>query len=92
MTEKSAWPKAPTAKLDFSVDWSDWLESGETIASHDWSVPAGLTEVSASESGGICTVWLSGGVTGTQYTVSCTITTDLGRIDTRSLYITVRSR
>lgn len=94
MGEKSDWAKAPGATLDFTIDWAtdSWLETGETISTHDWSVPAGLTEESASESEGRCTIWLSGGVAGTLYTVTCTITTSLGRTDTRCLYITVRNR
>lgn len=92
-TNDNAWPIAPGATLDFSVDWTDWLANNETISSHDWTVPAALTENSASESGGICTVWLTASASvGTVCTVYNTITTNQGRTDIRSLVITIRNR
>ena len=87
-----SWNKSPVAKLDYSVDWSDWLADGETISEHDWTVPTGLTEVSASELGGVCTVWLSGGTVGTTYSVRNEITTSAGREDARTIKITVANR
>lgn len=87
-----SWNKAPGAKLDYSVDWSDWLADGETISDSAWTIPSGLTEVSDSESDGVATVWISGGTVATEYTVRNTVTTSVGRIDTRTLYITVVNR
>lgn len=87
-----AWTKAPGAKLDYSVDWTDWLADGETISNVSWTVPSGLTKTTEGISGGICTAWLMGGTLGTLYIVVCTITTNVGRVDSRSLYITVANR
>lgn len=82
--------KDPGATLDYAVDWSDWLEAGETISDSEWTVEAGLTEEASpapSELDGITTIWLSGGTAGAYYTVTNTITTSVGRIDERSLII-----
>jgi TRAP-type uncharacterized transport system substrate-binding protein len=82
--------KDPSAKLDYAVDWSSWLEAGETISDSEWTVEEGLTEEvspAPSEADGITTIWLSGGTAGVYYTVTNTITTSVGRIDERSIII-----
>lgn len=84
--------KDPDAVLDFDFDWSDWLESGETISSHDITVPTGITLESDSESDGIVTAWLSGGTADTNYIVACKIVTSLSREDERSMRIVVADR
>jgi len=84
--------KDPDAVLDYTVDWSSWLESGETISSHTITVPTGITKDSDSELSGVVTIWLSGGVDGTNYIVACEITTSLSRVDERSILIRCRER
>lgn len=84
--------KDTAARLDYSFDWTVWLAEGETISSHTVTVPAGITKVSDSETDGVVTVWLSGGTEGTKYEIDCTITTSDGRIDERSIQISVRDR
>lgn len=92
MTEKT-FPKDPAAVLDYAFDWSaKWLQSGETIVSYSVAVDAGITKDSDSESSGTVTVWLSGGSVGTSYTVTCQITSSLGRTDERSATINVLDR
>lgn len=86
MTEK-AFPKTPEAVLDYAFDWSDWLESTETISSHTVAVEVGLTKDSDSESGGVVTVWLSGGTDGEIYIVTCEITTSMSRTEERNIVI-----
>jgi len=89
--------KDPDATLDFGFDWNnadegEWLESGETITSYTLTVGTGLTNESDSESGGIVTVWLSGGDEGEWYEVACKITTSAGRTDERTMKIKVIER
>ena len=91
MVEK-AFTKDPDAVLDYEFDWSDWLASGEAISSHTVTVASGLTKDSDTESGGVVTIWLSGGTAGTTYTVACKIVTDGGRTDERTVEIRVTSR
>ena len=96
MAEKT-FVKDPDSVLDYAFDWNDedegpWLQSGELITAHSIMVETGITKDSDSESSGVVTVWLSGGTAGERYTVSCEITTSLGRTDNRSIRITVRER
>ena len=91
MVEK-AFTKDPDAVLDYKFDWSDWLASSEAISSYTITVASGLTKDSDTESGGVVTIWLSGGTAGTTYTVACKIVTDGGRTDERTIEIRVTSR
>ncbi len=78
--------KDPDAELDYSVDWESWLAS-DTIATSTWTVPAGLTEESSSNTTTKGTVVLSGGTAGQRYCVVNRITTAGGKIDDRTIYI-----
>ena len=84
--------KDPDATLDFSFDWSDWLESSETISSYTVTVDSGITKDSDSQASGIVTVWLKGGTAGQSYSVACKITTSDSRIDERTIEIFVTDR
>jgi len=86
------WNKDPQAILDYSIEWSTWLVTGETISTSTWTVPAGLTKVSDSKTTTATTVWLSGGTVGTAYTVTCHIKTSVNREDDRSFIIVVEER
>jgi len=84
--------KDPGANLDYSFDWEDWLAVGETISTSSWSVSAGITKGSETDTDTTTTVWLTGGTAGTAYTITCTVTTSTGRIDDRSMTIKVINR
>ena len=92
MSVEQIFEKDPQAVLDYAFDWSDWLDSGETIASTTITVASGLTKDSDSESDGIVIIWLSGGTAGTSYTVACKIVTSSSRTDERSITIMVINR
>lgn len=91
--------KDPDATVDFAVDWSEWL-AGDTITTSVWLVPEGLVPAglveeaspAASVVGDVATVWLSGGVAGTSYTVTNRVTTAAGRVDDRSFPVAVQHR
>lgn len=94
---EAAFVKDPDAILDYAFDWNNedkgqWLQTGETISSHTVTVETGLTKDSDSETGGIVTVWLSGGALGESYLVGCKIITNLGRTDERSAKIIINER
>jgi hypothetical protein len=90
--------KDPDATLDFSLDWADWLEPGDTITASTWtSAPAngglgaltiGLTPFTTD----LTTVWLSGGEACEAYVVTNHVTTSGGREDDRSLLVQVVER
>lgn len=88
------WPdKDPAENLDFSMDWTDQLTltpTPDTITAMAWTVPAGLTAGAQYHATGIATTWLSGGTAGTDYAVTCRITTAAGRVIERNVRLLVR--
>jgi hypothetical protein len=76
--------KDPQAVKDYEFNWSDWL-GGDTIASHTVTASTGLTVDSSSATSTTVTVWVSGGVVGATYAVTCHIVTTAGREDDRTM-------
>lgn len=83
-----AFRKDPDAVLDYAWNWTAWL-AGDTIASYTLDVPEGLTLESDSATSSAVTAWLSGGVAGQSYAVTCHIVTAAGREDDRTVVISV---
>lgn len=81
--------KDPNATLDYSVDWTDFLQSEEEISDSTWIAPAGITVDSDTNTTSVSTVWLSGGTVGKSYELINRITTNNtpARIDDRSIII-----
>lgn len=81
--------KDPAATLDYSVDWTEFLEDEEVIAASQWTVPSGITQVTTSYTDKKATIWLSGGTLGQTYELVNRITTDNNpaRIDERTIVI-----
>ena len=88
------WPdKDPADVLDYALDWSDQLAltgPADAISSATWTVPAGLTAGVESVLGGVATIWLSGGVAVTDYTITCRIVTAGARTLERSVMLFVK--
>jgi len=85
--------KDPNATLDYTFNWSDWLDQvSDTIASVVWVVGSPLVKTSESFSALAATVWVSGGVVGTTIPITCRITTLGGRIDDRTIQLTIKER
>lgn len=83
--------KDPSAVLDYTFDWSEWLGEGEVITAHAVTVD-GATLDSSGLVGAVITAWVSGGTNGRVATVTCEITTNAGRTDQRSGKILVSDR
>lgn len=83
--------KDPNAVIDYSLDWTRWLD-GDAIATSEWIVPDGLVKVTDSRTTKIATVWLSGGLAGQSYTITNRITTTGGRTEDRSFAVKVEER
>lgn len=83
--------KDPNAVLDYALDWTKWL-NGDTIATSEWTVPAGLTLNSHSNTTTRSTAWISGGSAGQSYTVANRITTAGGRTEDRSFILAIAER
>lgn len=84
--------KDPDAILDYSINWSSWLVTGDTIATSTWTAETGITVDSDSNTTTAATVWLSGGTLGESYDVTNHIVTDAGREDDRTITILVREQ
>lgn len=72
-------PKDPDETLDFQIDWSTRLDTGDTIVTSTWIIPDGLTKQSDGKTTNATTVWLMGGTAGTSYLVLNRVVTANGR-------------
>ncbi len=81
--------KDPDAVLDYQWDWSSWLPTGDTIASATVTAETGLTVGSYSNTATAVTAWLSGGIVGESYNVTCRVVTANGRTDDRTITLLV---
>ena len=84
-------PKDPSAVLDYTFDWSPWLDVGETISTHTATV-VGATRDSSTNSTTAVTVWVSAGTAGTTATVTCRVVTSANRTDERTLNLRITDR
>lgn len=87
------YPKDPNATVDFSIDWSAWLTADEAITSAVWqSKPDGagaLTLGNTIDGAAVQGIYVSGGLTGNRYRLTCHIETDAGRQADRSITVRV---
>lgn len=74
--------------IDHEVDWSDDLGS-DTISTSTFTVPAGLTKDSESNTTTTATVWLSGGADGDRYLITNEVVTAGGRTLRKSFEVLV---
>lgn len=86
--------KDPSARLDYTWDWADWLaDAADTISSATVAVPDGLTADGAPTVGdATVTQRVSGGAVNDTYRMVCQITTVGGLVDERSIFLTVNDR
>jgi hypothetical protein len=87
------WVKDPNANRPYSVDWSRYLATGDTISAATWTVPAGLTKGIEGHTTTTAWVQLSGGTAGQEYLLVCQVTTTPGGwVDERTVVVEVRKR
>lgn len=92
--------KDPEAVLIYTFDWSNWLASGESITSSNWTIDAitGDTDALTVDSsivhnnGKQCIITLSGGTAGNIYTVRNTIVTDDSETERKFFRIVCKQR
>ena len=82
---------APGANLDYSFDWSLWLELGDTLVASSWASP-NLTLTNDQLTGNVTLVFAQGGVVGTSYPLVNTVTTANGLVDSRTIYLSCKNR
>ncbi len=91
--------KDPEAQLIYTLDWSEWLPAGDSIAEAEVTVnarvndPEPLLKVSDGVSDGTRTyVELGSGQLGKSYLVTIKVTTADGAIDARSFRVKIAQR
>ncbi|MEL6486256.1 MAG: hypothetical protein AAFQ13_03810 [Pseudomonadota bacterium] len=84
--------KDPQASLRHSFDWSNWLAGDETITAVNVTATAGITVNQVTQQSGVVSYTISGGTAGSNYALTCEITTSNGQIDQRSVEYMVRER
>jgi len=76
--------------IDYSVDFTNWLASGDTVSTVIWSVfPVGPTLGTKSLAGAIATQNISGGTLGAVYRLTASATSTNGIVDDRSITLRV---
>ena len=88
-------PKDPRAELQYGVDWVDWLDAGDTLTTSSFTIENSDASISLQRNpilSGVAYATVSGGTTGTIYTVRCDISTTAGYDDTRRFRIKVENR
>jgi hypothetical protein len=90
--------KDTEAQLFYTFDWSDWLPTGDGLATVNYTVSARANDPDPLEiesqgiTGTDTYVELSNGQEGKVYTVTCAITTTEGLIDRRNFRVKVQAR
>lgn len=90
------WPRANgETVIDGSILWTAVYPADAGVPQVDsavWTVPAGLTKNSQSETGIITYITLSGGTDGEDYEVTCTMTPTVGNPIDQTIVVPVRSQ
>jgi hypothetical protein len=97
------WPDLDPNEIQaYSVDWSRFLNTDDTISSVVWLVDGtitdsyettnGLTLIQPTSTGTVSTIRISGGNVGTKYKIGCRVTTADGLVYERSVYLTIREQ
>ena len=83
--------KDPSADLDYTFDWSDFLTGAEVISSSAWdATPTGLTIDNKTKDNTTATCYLAGGTIGQVFRVVNTIVTNAAAPRTEDRTLTVR--
>lgn len=82
----------PNDKLDYSEDFSDWLDTGTLISGTPaWTIfPTGPTLGDQVDTTTKSTIFISGCTLGVVYLLSCKITTDAATPQTKERTIALR--
>lgn len=84
----------PADTLDYDIDYTDWLGT-DTLSSVACTADAGITITDPASAliwgaDKKVKVWASGGIDGTKYKITVTVTTAIGRIKQDEIYVRVK--
>lgn len=84
----------PDAISDYSIDWSDWLDDGETVDESTWSGPAGVALTPSLETPhAIVRVEITDdGLIGTAISLVNHVVSSDGQEDDRTLKIRIKEK
>ena len=83
--------KQPADRLDYDFDYSAFLLNTDTVISAVFAVePVGLTLDTQLVEPTFTKVWVTGGTAGNTYKITCTVTTDHGRVKQDEIRIRVK--
>ena len=94
---KATITKDPNAILDYTFDWTAWLDlvsdalSSQTCAVENFADAGGVVN-SSQIVGKKVVVWVSGGTVGKKITLRCRIVTVGNRTEDRTVYLSVKER
>lgn len=85
-------PKQPLERLDYDIDFSEWLSAGDTVVSATVIAATGIEAETPliDTTQKIVKVWITGGTSGVTYKVQVTAVTTEGRIKEGEIRIKVR--
>lgn len=81
--------QSEAAVLDYTVDWTDFLQPAETISTHAFIAETGVTLGTPALTGATHVVFVSGGVGGRAYRITSRITTNQGRTQEQSFLLRI---
>lgn len=90
MTTRPWFRHDPQAVKDYGVDWSAWLDDGETLVSSEWESDD-LTLAGESFTTTRTSVFVSGGVAGGRYSITNRVVTSAGKTDDRTLHFHIEN-
>ena len=90
--------KTPSERKRYAIDYSEWLDTGETVSTYVFTVtpstatvPFAVDSSSLASSGKVLVFFVSGGDANDQYTVDVKATTSGGQIKEDTVLFSVRS-
>jgi hypothetical protein len=92
MTAQTHFIKDPQGIIDYTIRWTSWLPSGDTISSSNWTVPAGIVKVSEANTTTDAIIFLASGTVGVIYPVTNRIVTAGGRQNDQTISILIEEK
>lgn len=97
MSRLARYTKAPPERKRYQIDYTDWLDTGETVANVVFSF-VNQTATSLIVVDGVAVLptalgvqyYISGGLDGTTYEILATLTTSLGQIREDAILVSVK--
>jgi hypothetical protein len=85
--------KDPNGIIDYTVRWTSWLGTGDTISSSSWIMPAGdIVQVATSNSTVDAVIRLASGTVGQLYEITNRIITANGEQNDQTISVLIRNK